>query len=636
MSAEKVNSHEEREPTMASRKLTLAEMEAVETELAQAGLVKPPDGGYGWVVVLASFFANVIVDGIIFTAGDAFLEQWKGSFESSDMATSWVTSLLSGCYLLAGPIASALANTFGCRKVTILGSLIASGGFLLSVFAPALPFLYITFGIIGGIGFGLIYLPAIVIVSHYFQERRALATGLAVCGSGIGTSVFAHVFRALLANFDWRRSLMFVAGIVLLCIICGAFFKSLEPSGEQVEEVAEIAVGYQQRVNSLEKVNGDSAINGDGWKNALDIEETAEMTTSPHVAQGVAIERFTSPKGRSRAQTERPFLSTMELRARQASMFGVDQKGLRSHADIAKEISRECVEELNRPLSRMDIFYPGSVHNVATIRESRARTQSRRSSNVGLSTISLAMPTAPGTKASWTDDIVHVLKTMLDMELLKSPSFLVLATSGFLTLACFFVPFAYLRRQAVHVGLEADQATRLIEVLGITNIVARILCGLLADRPEVDALTVSNVAVILGGVATILVPHMTEYWHFIIYCIFFGFGVACFAALRSIICVELLGLARLTSAYGFLLLFMGLAALVGTPIAGFLSDITGSFVMSFYVMGALMTLSGIICIPLKRISKWEEKRNAATEDDDSDKNGEELKPLRSSDKTSHA
>jgi hypothetical protein len=32
----------------------------------------------------------------------------------------------------------------------------------------------------------MIYLPSMVIVSYYFQRRRALATGLAVCGSGIG------------------------------------------------------------------------------------------------------------------------------------------------------------------------------------------------------------------------------------------------------------------------------------------------------------------------------------------------------------------------------------------------------------------------------------------------------------------
>ena len=44
--------------------------------------------------------------------------------------------------------------------------------------------------------------------------------------------------------------------------------------------------------------------------------------------------------------------------------------------------------------------------------------------------------------------------------------------------------------------------------------------------------------------------------------------IACFAALRSVITVELLGLERLTSAFGLLLLFQGIAVTIGSPIAG--------------------------------------------------------------------
>ena len=47
-----------------------------------------------------------------------------------------------------------------------------------------------TFLCVSGIGFGLIYLPAVVCVGYYFESKRALATGIAVCGSGVGTFVF--------------------------------------------------------------------------------------------------------------------------------------------------------------------------------------------------------------------------------------------------------------------------------------------------------------------------------------------------------------------------------------------------------------------------------------------------------------
>lgn len=49
-----------------------------------------------------------------------------------------------------------------------------------------------------GIGFGLIYLPSIVCLSFYFERKRAVATGLAVAGTGVGTFVMPVVINSLL------------------------------------------------------------------------------------------------------------------------------------------------------------------------------------------------------------------------------------------------------------------------------------------------------------------------------------------------------------------------------------------------------------------------------------------------------
>ena len=55
----------------------------------------------------------------------------------------------------------------------------------------------LNFFLISGLGFGLIYLPAIVSVSMYFEKKRAFATGIAVCGSGLGTFIMAPVTKGL-------------------------------------------------------------------------------------------------------------------------------------------------------------------------------------------------------------------------------------------------------------------------------------------------------------------------------------------------------------------------------------------------------------------------------------------------------
>ena len=63
--------------------------------------VVPPDGGWGWVIVAASFMCNAIVDGFIFSFGILLL-LLINEFGQSKSKTAWIGSILSGFYLIAG------------------------------------------------------------------------------------------------------------------------------------------------------------------------------------------------------------------------------------------------------------------------------------------------------------------------------------------------------------------------------------------------------------------------------------------------------------------------------------------------------------------------------------------------------
>lgn len=76
-----------------------------------------------------------------------------------NVQVAFVSSLLSGFYLIAGPFVSAMANRWGFRPVTIIGSFIAAAAFAISSQATSIPFLYVSYGLIGGIGFSMIYIP---------------------------------------------------------------------------------------------------------------------------------------------------------------------------------------------------------------------------------------------------------------------------------------------------------------------------------------------------------------------------------------------------------------------------------------------------------------------------------------------
>ncbi|CAJ0584524.1 unnamed protein product, partial [Mesorhabditis spiculigera] len=544
--------------------------EEVEKKLEEVGTVQIPDGGYGWVIVAASFLANVVVDGVIFTAPASCTPLLKGAFLSSDSRVSLAHSLMQGGYLLSGPLASALSIRYGCRFVTIVGACVAAFGFVASTFADRIEIIYLTYGIIGGVGFGLMYLPAIVVISQYFSQKRAFATGLAVCGSGIGTSLFANLNSLVLQYTDnnWRYFFFYLAGCSLIGIISGLLYRPLQPTDAQVEQAAAIVEKYE-KTKQIEHLEGD------------------------------------------KANPEHPFLAKME---QEAEHQGGDK--VWSEHEKAKEVAREVLQEVNNPLAKSDAFYPGSTSSL----NQRERTASASAvdkeaflRDTRRSQLSIASP-----KTGTFTAVKEFLKGMVDMEQMRRPSFLLLALSGFLTMTCFYVPFAFLGKHVDRVEAHSNETYTVLQkdmpitVLGFVNIGFRILCGRISDSPDIDSSLVSAIALMGAGSIMVAVPLFSHYWNFIAFTVPFAFGIACFAALRSVMCVDLWGTQKLSSSFGTLMLFMGFGALLGSPCAAIIKDFSGNFDLSFYVMGSLMVLSGLVCVPLKRIRAWEIERETRT------------------------
>lgn len=113
---------------------------------------------------------------------------------------------------------------------------------------------------------------------------------------------------------------------------------------------------------------------------------------------------------------------------------------------------------------------------------------------------------------------------MLDLTLLKSPSFMLLALSGFLTMMGFFVPFMFMKDRAVQ-EMKESTAAFTVAAIGISNTIARIVCGMLSSFKGVNALYLNNIAITLGGVATILSGlYLTEAYQFT-YAAIFGVAI---------------------------------------------------------------------------------------------------------------
>lgn len=188
---------------------------------------KIPDGGWGWVVVCSSLVISMIADGVSFSFGLLYV-QFLYEFEASKATTAWIGSLFMAVPLLSGPIMSALVDRYGCRKMTIAGGLISGTGFVLSSYAHSIGVMYLTFGVLAGLGLGLCYVTAVVSIAFWFDKKRTLAVGLGACGTGIGTFVYAPMTTYFIEEFGWRGCVLLLAGTFFNMIVCGTVMRDPE------------------------------------------------------------------------------------------------------------------------------------------------------------------------------------------------------------------------------------------------------------------------------------------------------------------------------------------------------------------------------------------------------------------------
>lgn len=213
--------NEKNEVTFKSGTTSSSSSSAEEEEEEEPVKPKIPDGGWGWVVVFASLVASMIADGISFSFGILF-DEFKEEFKASSSATSWIGSLFVSVPLITGPIMSALVDKYGCRLMTIVGGLVSALGFVISWKVTHIGVMYLTFGILSGLGLGLCYVTVVVSIAFWFDKKRTLAVGLSAAGTGIGTFVFSPFTTYLMYEFHWRGTTLILAGTLLNMCVCGA------------------------------------------------------------------------------------------------------------------------------------------------------------------------------------------------------------------------------------------------------------------------------------------------------------------------------------------------------------------------------------------------------------------------------
>jgi MFS transporter, OFA family, oxalate/formate antiporter len=126
-------------------------------------------------------------------------------------------SLLIVLQTFFSPFQAYLVDRFGPKLLISVGAIMSGGSWVLASYASSLTALYITYGVIGGFGTGIIYVGIIGLVVRWFPDRRGLATGLAAAGYGFGAFFTSFPIDNMIKTSGYERTLL-VWGIIQAAI----------------------------------------------------------------------------------------------------------------------------------------------------------------------------------------------------------------------------------------------------------------------------------------------------------------------------------------------------------------------------------------------------------------------------------
>src|SRR5437016_612263 len=141
-----------------------------------------------WVLAITAFLMQLALGSVY--AWSVFLKPVGAVYHVSRLQANLTFSIVLLALGVTAGFGGYLNNRFGPRVVATAGGILYGLGVLLAAFAaPNLILLYLSFGILGGIGVGLGYIVALAMLIRWFPDRRGFITGLAVAGFGGGALI---------------------------------------------------------------------------------------------------------------------------------------------------------------------------------------------------------------------------------------------------------------------------------------------------------------------------------------------------------------------------------------------------------------------------------------------------------------
>lgn len=177
---------------------------------------------FPWVIAILASLSLMVSNGMSVSGLSVFDESllnefgWnRGELKFRDMVTLGVTGL-------AAPFLGVLLDRYGVRACMIVGWVLLGGAYYLYSQITSLSDMYLVHVILGIVLILTGLNAGVILVSHWFVQRRGTAIGIALVGTSLGGAIFPQYGTAMIQSLGWRQAyfseLIFPAVLLLLTI----------------------------------------------------------------------------------------------------------------------------------------------------------------------------------------------------------------------------------------------------------------------------------------------------------------------------------------------------------------------------------------------------------------------------------
>ncbi|TKS85948.1 Monocarboxylate transporter 12-B [Collichthys lucidus] len=583
---------------MAGAMAAVTKEEKLEGGRRESEVTTAPEGGWGWMVVAGCFLATICIRAVTRCVSMFFVE-FQLHFEKDYSTTAWIHSLIDSTTMLCAPLGGLLGNYLSCRATVMLGGLLSSAGLVLSSFASSLEHLYVSLGILTGLGFALSYTPAIAMVGKYFIERKALAYGIALSGSGIGTFILAPAVQMLIEHYSWRGALLVLGGFVSNLCVCGALMRPLKPRrSERIWENNMATLEKDCMTTTLDCKDTDQ-VSADCTQVELKqlemshLKETQGLLIANGAFKNFGLENDKPSQGNI-ALLSSPSLPHSDGKIAKCILFS-------NKLTMLGEIKLSDAKQENcSTIDDMKLVKSMNVNNKAADMEAKVKDSGIPEAKI-TDHLDKTASTPPEPLVSTETETLSrgqcsCLKSKKEFGFLMLPEFLTLSVSLlFMAYGC-SAPVVYLVPYALSVGVGYKEAAFLMSIFGISGIVGNITFGWITDRKCLKRyrMLCYLAAIAMEGLCCMFIPVLHSFSLLLSFSILYGYFDGAYVALIPVVTSDVVGPTYLTSALGVVYFLHAIPYLISPPIGGWLVDMTGNYEATFFLSGASFMFSSVV------------------------------------------